>query len=497
MQLSLLDIVLSMSYLGILMVLGATLVYRNLSPEHFMFGKKKCSGGLLGVLFASKSVSNLTFIAMIACGFEGGLWGLAQVCTLPFVGFFAGRWCVRFIRESGEFTAYNFLGKKLGKWATTYGSICYSLMALMRSGISIFLIMQVLSFGWGDPALVLCVIVGVMVTFFVYLGGIDGVLWTSVYQTVLKFLGLVVVAIYLLLHLKTGLSWSVVNNVNIEVQSSGLHWLYALLVFAWMMDMFTFGFSQSSAQLYLYASSEREAKKGMWIGLFLMGVILCLLWSIGYLTYAYMDQQSHMVILLARDGADVFNLLMTEVLPNGIRGLLLISFLSMGMGIVAIDLISVSNLFYNNFYRVYVRQKPFSEPKMIPVHKGSLIIATSMLFVAVLFYLWDPIDYLLIWWNISAVLVSAILGLFLLAFSKKSNSIGAIAGIFAGFLMAVAWMMLGLAYETFVMPLRESVIFLLLPVSVAAIVIVGGLVSFIASKLKWHNHNTVSIVEKS
>lgn len=109
--------------------------------------------------------------------------------TTPLVAHFAAAYFLPLFRSLAEVSAYGLLERRLGPWARTYASSAFLVLQLGRVAVILYLVALVVSpvAGLSVPGLILGL--GLLVTVYTLLGGIEGVIWTDVIQVIVMLAG--------------------------------------------------------------------------------------------------------------------------------------------------------------------------------------------------------------------------------------------------------------------------------------------------------------------
>src|SRR5690606_20580393 len=126
-------------------------------------------------------------------------------------------------------------------------------------------------FGW-DIYTVL-VITGICVTLYAFMGGNVVVIWTDAIQAIVIMVGSVLCLALMLFELPGGVS-TVIEVANAQEKFSlgdfgpslSAPTFWVVLLYGIAINLQNFGIDQSYVQRYIASSSEREAKRGLWLG---------------------------------------------------------------------------------------------------------------------------------------------------------------------------------------------------------------------------------------
>ena len=106
--------------------------------------------------------------------------------------------------KEGDTLSYEQLEKRFGPWARLCAMICYLLTQVTRTGSIMFGVALVLRALLGLDAATIILVMGVLVTLYTMLGGIEAVIWTDVIQSIVLTVGAIVIAAMLLFGMPEG-----------------------------------------------------------------------------------------------------------------------------------------------------------------------------------------------------------------------------------------------------------------------------------------------------
>src|SRR5690606_19704958 len=125
--------------------------------------------------------------------------------------------------------------------------------------------------GWDIVTVI--VITGVSVTLYTFLGGITAVIWTDAIQTIVLIVGALVCGALMIFGLPEGpgqLFEIAGENSKFSLGSFGTALnaptFWVTLIYGLFINLQNFGIDQNYVQRYVASSSDREARKSIWIG---------------------------------------------------------------------------------------------------------------------------------------------------------------------------------------------------------------------------------------
>jgi SSS family transporter len=391
------------------------------------------------------------------------------------------------------YTVYDYLGIRFGPRTKSYVSALFLLMRTLASGTRLFIPSLVMVLAWrlftsgGSGGVqfsqqgvtlghyfVAIVALTIVTCVYTAKGGIKAVIWTDVIQACLMFGG-ALVAIGTLLYHVGGLG-AVVRAVP-ELTSLGgyfvsgfephrvAEWqaahhivamnpweyfklilgsdytLFSALIGATFLNLAAFGTDQDMVQRMLTAETHRKARRSLLTAAFMDLPIAAAFTFIGILLYVYYQQYPE---FKPAANADIFGSYILNVMPVGIRGLVLAGVFATAMGSFSAALNALATSATNDWYVPRVRGR--SEHHYVQAARAfTVVFAVLMVGVATWFAfakISDPTTRIIpTVLGIASYILGPMLGVFLIGmFTKRRGSDrGNTVAVTCG-LLATAWL---------------------------------------------------------
>ena len=446
-ELSSLDFIVLFAYVAGVFGLGCWFARKSGTTEEFMAAGRSLPGWVVGLSIFGTYVSSISFLANPGKSYAGNWNPFVFGLSLPIAAIIAVTFFVPFYRRNGEISAYTHLERRFGPWARTYAVVCYLLTQLGRMGTILYLVALALAplAGWDVKTII--IVVGVLVTVYTLLGGIEAVIWTDVVQSIVLTVGILISVIVLIVQMPGGLSeFSAIamENEKFSLGSFGLSLaeptFWVVLIYGLVVNLQNFGIDQSFVQRYATAKSDRDARRSVWIGALLYIPISALLFFIGTALFAYYAGTPELLPVDEKGvvQADrVFPLFIVRELPAGLTGLLLAAILAAAMSSVDSSLNCSATLILQDIYKRYVRPDANERQSMRVLYAmtilfGLLGTGTALAMIGVK----SALDA---WWKIAGIFSGGMLGLFLLGVLSRARNSAAIAGTATG-VVVILWM---------------------------------------------------------
>lgn len=442
-------LVLGIYFIAVLAI-GFSFRKRSSSVEGFTAANRNLPGWLTGLSILGTYVSSISFLALPGKAYAANWNPFVFSLSLPVATWIAARWFLPHYRGSGHVSAYQHLEARFGPWARIYTSFCYLLTQLARMGAVMYLMalpMHVL-LGWDIAWIILAT--GLSVTAYTFVGGIVAVIWTDAIQTIILVLGAVVCAAMMVFSLPDGpgqLFAIAAEHDKFSLGSFGLDpgeaTFWVVLVYGLVINLQNFGIDQNFVQRYVASSSDKEARKSVWLGGLMYIPVSAVFFFIGTALFAYYTvHPGQLPAAYSEAGAadKVFPWFIISALPPGVTGLLIAAVFAAAMSTVSTSLNSSATVILNDYYLRFSRKAPDERKSMRFLHTTTVIWGAMGTMIALA--MTRAQSALDAWWTLAGIFGGGTLGLFLLGFVTRAvKSKGAFIGVCCGVIL-ILWMTL-------------------------------------------------------
>lgn len=331
-------------------------------------------------------------------------------------------------------TANDYLERRFNLFMRLLAGVIWSALQILGRMSAIMLLPAIaLSSIAGMPIETSILIMGVITTIYVFLGGLEGVIWTDVLQAIVMIGAVVICAVWALFSLNMDTSdaiGQIQSAEKLHIFEMGFDITRATF-FIMMLNTVVSVLGQIGDQNYIQrvqcTSSEKEAKKAIVTQLAVAVPLNIVLFSLGTILFLYYTERPEMLSPATKaDG--VFPLFAAQNLPAGLAGLVVAAILAATMSTLSSALNSTANIGVEDFYRRLFKsandQKCFVLGKIITAGLGIFgTLAALILANTKLMSIWD------LFFTILGMLMGGISGVFILGiFTRTTNSAGAIIG---------------------------------------------------------------------
>ena len=434
---SIIDILVIIFYiLGILFIGLRVARNQSQSSDSYFLAGRKLKWPVIGAALFASNISTVHLVGLAASGFNDGLvWGnfeLLAVLTLIVLSLVFAP----FYYKNKISTLPEFLEKRYNSSARTWMAFLALLGALfMHIGVSLYAGAVVFEHFFG---LNVYLSISLITTIYTVIGGLQSVVVTETIQTVILIGGAIILTAFAILalpdhgiHNLTTLKNSIrpeqLNLLPSSTNTSGLTWQALVLgypvigIWYWCAD-------QTIVQRVLGAKTLRDAKLGPLFAAFIKILPVFILVLPGVLGYVLFKD-------IITDANDTYPVLITQLLPTGLKGLMAAALLAALMSTIAAALNSAGTLVSIDIVK---RNRP-----RITDRQEILIGRITAIVVMAIAIAWSPLiakfNSIFEAINILLTVISPpITTVFVLGlFWKRGNHQGAIATFIGGFLLGL------------------------------------------------------------
>ena len=503
-NLPVIDLIIIALYILLLIIMGSYFAFRGENSSKFVSAEGTLPSWVVGLSIFGTYLSSNTYIGVTGKAFGGNWNAFVFSLSLPIAAWVASRIFVPFYRKSGYISAYAHIELRFGTWGRIYMDACYLLTQIARIGSIMFGVALVLNSLTGFEMSVIILFMGILVTLYTLLGGIEAVIWTDVIQSIILTLGAILIVVFLFVDIEDGITGMIREGMHYDKFSLGSFnfnftesTFWVVLFYGIFINLNNFGIDQSFIQRYHTAKSDASASQSVWLAAKLYIPISLLFFIIGtglWMHYKEKPEELHTLKeyyihdkgnpvsmeAIANDisevkdeqiGDRVLPYYMKQRLPAGVTGILIAALFAAAMSSVDTSLNSSATIIWSDIYKRFIDTEP-TEKRSMQILQISTILWGILGTVAALALIGVK-SLLDAWWQLSGIFAGGMLGLFLLGFFARSvtNRIAKMSVIIG--LLVITWMTLPAL-------IPEKLAFLRSPFHTHMIVVVGTLSIFLS-----------------
>jgi len=440
-HLPVIDIIIIVIYIGALVITGFYFAFRGENSNRFVSAGGVLPAWAVGLSIFGTYLSSNTYIGVTGKAYGGNWNAFVFSLSLPVAAWISSKYFVPFYRRSGHISAYAHIEKRFGIWARIYMDICYLLTQLARMGSIMFGVSLVLNALTGFNISYIILLMGILVTLYTLLGGIEAVIWTDVIQSIVLTIGAILIVIFLCIDVEGGFIGIVQRGIQADkfslgdfsfnlVESS----FWVVLLYGIFINLNNFGIDQSFIQRYHTANSEKSASKSLWMAAKLYIPVSLLFFFIGTGLWVYYEDNSDKLLpieqqyILEKEGnfshvipdTDKYDVEDSEIgdrilpdymvhrLPQGITGILIAALFAAAMSSVDSSLNSSATIFWADIYKRFINVDPSERMSMRILQAGTIVWGICGTVVALA--LIGVKSILDTWWQLSGIFAGGMLG---------------------------------------------------------------------------------------
>ena len=477
MNISTIDIVVFSAYCLLILFIGLYVSREKKgkvkSAEDYFLAGKSLPWWAIGASLIAANISAEQFIGMSGSGFALGLAIASYEWMAAITLLIVGKYFLPIFIEKGLYTIPEFIEKRFSTELKTILAIFWIALfvfvnlttVLYLGGLALDTVM-----GTGDGSILINAIIGLALFAAAYSlwGGLAAVAWTDVVQVVVLIFGGLMMTYFALVNLGDGGSaleglkyvyetvperFSMILSKEEIITSNGkdawfdLPGLAVLIGGMWVANLYYWGFNQYIIQRTLAAKSLEEGQKGIAFAAFLKLLIPIFVVLPGIIVYVMnLDASGALAVssldqgFIGENGSIINDnaapWLIKEVIPIGLKGLILAALAAAIVSSLASMVNSTSTIFTMDIYKSIINKKA-DDKSLVKVGRiaGLVALIIAILIAPQLKSLGQVFQYIQ---EYTGVVSPGILAVFLMGlFYKKASNNGAIWGVISSIPIAM------------------------------------------------------------
>lgn len=432
-------------------IFGCSFFKKGSSADEFTSAGHSIPGWVVGMSIFATYVSSISYIGYPGKAFAADWNAFVFSLSIPIASYFAVKYFVPFYRHGGSVSAYTFLEEKFGAWARLYASACYLLTQIARMGSILYLLavpMYILM-GWDMHMVIILTSIGIIV--YSMMGGLKAVIWADAIQGIILIGGAVLCLAILMFSMPEGpmqtfelaANSPMGNKFSLGEFTTDLttSTFWVCLIYGIFINLQNYGIDQNYVQRYHAAKTDKDAKFSALFGGYLFIPVSALFFLIGSALYSYYQAGVAELPTEIQAKPDyVFPYFIVNVLPVGLRGLLIASIFAAGMSTVSTSVTSAATIILTDYVRPFFLRAKHQKLELAIVRFSSFAVGILGAIVAIAMLSVESI--IDAWWTLSSIFSGGMLGLFLLGcIRQRISRLAAFLGCVAG-VGVIAWISL-------------------------------------------------------
>ncbi|MBL7189410.1 MAG: hypothetical protein ISS70_24035 [Phycisphaerae bacterium] len=339
---------------ALLFVISYVFGRKERDTDDFFLGGRRVPPIVACLSFVATEISALTIVGIPHIAFTDN-WRWLQFL----VGLALARLVVAFLFIPAFYkydctSIYQFLGHRFGPATQYTGSIYFFITRLLASGVRLYATCMAIGVIMGWPLMATVTLFTIVSIAFIGFGGIKAVVWAGAYQAIFFVVAGIAVAGYLIGHIDGGLTAALQTahdagrlstfNFKLDLKDASTFW--AWLPSGFFIGLVSFGTDQEMVQRLLTVKTRKSSQKTIISTIITVWPVYWLYLLIGTLLYIFYQQNPSLV--LPEELKEILPHFTTEVLPAGLKGLVLGAIF---MASVDSPLSSLTSSFVTDIYR--------------------------------------------------------------------------------------------------------------------------------------------------
>lgn len=435
------DYIVLIGYLLAMLAVGVACSKRVTSSRAFFIGEGRLNYILVGFSLLGTYLSALTMMALPGNSFGAADWTFTiQLPFLLITAFLITRVVLPRYRDAGVISVYQYLEQRIDVSARLLASGSFVIFSIARMGLVLYLPALALSevTQFSLPAMILAM--GVIVTLYTAIGGLEAVVWTDTIQ-VLVFIVAAIVSVAYILAVCGGEFFVIANEAGkfrvseptVSVLKVSSLWLVLETI---VSTIRIYGTQQDMTQRYVATDSTARANRSVWISILTYIPLGYLFYFMGTALFVY--YQVHPADLPSKPDA-IFPYFVTHVMPPGVAGLVIAGIFAASMSTISSLMNSSSTVCVEDFYKRFAKVERRDEHYLRSARW--LTVGWGVLHIAMAFSLMGIDSALVVWQKIMGIFTNGVLGLMVLAFLPfRVHKPAALAGFVGSYLILLCMM---------------------------------------------------------
>ncbi len=423
-------------YLAAMLGIGAYTSRRIKTTRGYFIADGRMNYVVVGLSLLGTYLSALTVMGLPGMAYGKHDWTyMAQLPFLIITAVVITAFVLPRYRKAGIISIYAYLEQRIDVSARVLATISFLVFSIARMGLVLYLPALAFSTVTG-VSLPVCVIgMGLVITLYTVMGGMEAVIWTDAIQVVIFIVGAVLTLGYIFADISPDEFIRTANAHNkfrlivpsLDDTRITTHWLILETLF---QTVRIYGTQQDMAQRYMTTENAEKAGRSVWIAI--VGYI-----PLGFIFYfigtaLFVFYKAHPAADLPGKADPMYPHFIVSHLPAGVAGLVIAAIFAAAMSSIDSLMNSSSTVCIEDLWKRFTKTERSDgsylvKARMLTVLWGALAIVMGLLFMEV--------EYAqVVWGKVMGISTNGILGLMALAFLPfRVDKWAAIAGFAFGY----------------------------------------------------------------
>ncbi len=428
------DYIVIVFYFAFLGSIGWYFSRKQESSAEFSLGNRKVLWWAAGISMFATGASAISFMAIPALAFATNLvWLFPLVALIP--GYFVTAYLIYPMLRRMEITStYEYLERRFNRVLRVIASLqCIIFQTFARAAVVLVLPSLAISSMTGINVYTSVLIMGVVTTIYTAIGGFDAVIWTEVFQGVLKFFAPLVMIWICIRALPGGFGeFLKIGHDYGKFDFALATWDVSVPAF-WVLILGTFlTITVSSAGdqpiiQRIFSAPLKEVRRVNATFTF-CGILIGIISNVvGLAIFAYFRAHPDKFDPSAQND-QIVPMFVAQAMPTGMAGVVVAAIFASAMATVASAMNSVATIFTEDFY-MKMRPQASDRERLTTLKATSYVVGAIGTVMALLLAAQDLKSMMVVWNQMVALVGGGIVGVYTLGmFSTRANGFGAVCG---------------------------------------------------------------------
>ena len=452
-----------------MLVIGARFARRQESASEYLLASRSVGWFAVGLSLLASLNSAADYVVgpaqILEFGFMNLVFLLPVVISFPIIF----KYFLPFYQRLPLYHCYEYLEQRFHVSVRVTVTLLFIVWRISWMGATIYLPAYVLNVVMGFDLYVTIIVLGVITTAYTAMGGVRGVIWTDVTQAIIMFIGLIVATWLVIGHVDGGFSrvWTISRDegfmyftAKIPEMATATSWtekvylyfkapltFWSIILLGTMSKLTSYGADQVMVQRYLTSRSIQDSKSGFILNSVAYVIYSVLFIMLGMALFAYFK------IHPLPDGTKyehMFPYFIGAQMPVVLKGLIIAAIYAAAQSSVSSGITAATSGIFSDFYvrlfhgHVSPEQHAtgLSQHRMVWFSRicalalGILVTAFALVFKELV----DSGNLFEAFRKVVGIFEGLLIPIFLLGmFSRRTGTIGVLAGAIAGFAAAYYW----------------------------------------------------------
>lgn len=428
------DYVIIVFYFAFLASIGWFFSRKQESSAEFSLGNRKVLWWAAGISMFATGASAISFMAIPALAFATNLvWLFPLVALIP--GYFVTAYLIYPMLRRMEITStYEYLERRFNRLLRVIASLqCIVFQTFARAAVVLVLPSLAISSMTGINVYTSVLIMGIVTTIYTAIGGFDAVIWTEVFQGVLKFFAPLAMILVCIASLPGGFGEFVrIGRDYGKFDFAIATWDVTVPAF-WVLILGTFlTVTVSSAGdqpiiQRIFSAPLKEVRR-VNATFTVCGILIGIISNVvGLAIFAYFRAHPEKFDPSAQND-QIVPMFVAQGMPVGMAGVVVAAIFASAMATVASAMNSVATIFTEDFY-MKLRPQASDKDRLRTLKATSYVVGAIGTVMALVLAAQDLKSMMVIWNQMVALIGGGIVGVYSLGmFSTRANGFGAVCG---------------------------------------------------------------------